>query len=62
MKSFIYRRWDGTQDPFSLKRKEIVDQFMENIMKGMSPDMAVIQMMWEGFPMAGLDFRVMSLK
>jgi uncharacterized protein with von Willebrand factor type A (vWA) domain len=62
MKSFIYRRWDGTQDPFSLKRKEIVDQFMENIMKGMSPDMAVIQMMWEGFPMAGMDFKVMSLK
>ena len=31
MKKVIYKRWDGTQEPFSLKRKDIVDKFMENI-------------------------------
>ena len=33
MKKVIYKKWDGTQEPFSLKRKDIVDKFMENIMK-----------------------------
>ncbi len=61
MSSFIYKRWDGSQQPFSLKRKDIVDKFMDNIMKGMSPSMALAQMMWQGFPLAGMNFRVMSL-
>ena len=61
MSTFIYKRWDGTQQPFSLKRKDIVDNFMDNIMKGMSPGMAMAQMMWQGFPLAGMNFRVMSL-
>ncbi|MCP4749646.1 MAG: VWA domain-containing protein [Proteobacteria bacterium] len=62
MKYFVYRRWDGTQQPFNLKRKEVVDKFMENVMKGMSPNMSLAQMMWEGFSMAGRDFRVMGLE
>jgi uncharacterized protein with von Willebrand factor type A (vWA) domain len=61
MSRFIYKRWDGSQQPFSLKRKDIVDKFMDNIMKGMSPSMALAQMMWQGFPLAGMNFRVMSL-
>jgi uncharacterized protein with von Willebrand factor type A (vWA) domain len=62
MKRFIYTQWDGSQTPFSLNRKEIVDRFMENIMKGMSPNMSLSQMFWEGFHLAGLDFRVMGLE
>jgi len=62
MKSVIYKKWDGSQDPFSLKKKDIVDKFMENIMKGMSPNMSIAQMLWEGFPLAGKDFRVMGLE
>jgi Mg-chelatase subunit ChlD len=62
MKSLIYRRWDGKTPPFSLKRSEVVDKFMENIMKGLSSDMALMTLMWEGFSMSGMDFRVMSLK
>ena len=62
MKTVIYKQWDGTQLPFSLDRKDIVDKFMENIMKGMSPNMSVAQMLWEGFPLAGMDFRVMGLE
>ena len=62
MKKFIYKKWDGSQLPFSLNRKEIVDKFMENIMKGMSPNMSLAQMFWDGFPLAGMDFRVMGLE
>jgi uncharacterized protein with von Willebrand factor type A (vWA) domain len=62
MRSYIYTRWDGTQHAFSLQREEVVDQFMENIMKGMSPGMSLAQMLWEGFPLAGMQFRVMSLE
>ena len=62
MKTIIYTQWDGSQLPFSLNRKEIVDQFMENIMKGMSPNMSLSRMFWDGFPLAGMDFRVMGLE
>ena len=62
MKILRYSGWDGTQPPFSLRKREILDHFMENIMKGMSPSMSLAQMMWEGFPLAGMDFRVMGLE
>ena len=62
MKSYLYKRWDGSQEPFSLKKKDIVDKFMENIMKGMDPNMSMAEMMWDGFDMAGMSFRVMGLE
>ncbi|MBW1709578.1 MAG: VWA domain-containing protein [Deltaproteobacteria bacterium] len=62
MKFFRYLPWDGTQLPFALKRKEVMDAFMENIMKGMNPNMSLAQMIWDGFPLAGMDFRVMGLE
>jgi uncharacterized protein with von Willebrand factor type A (vWA) domain len=62
MKKIIYTQWDGSQLPFSLSRKEIVDKFMENIMKGMSPNMSLSEMFWDGFSLAGMDFRVMGLE
>ncbi len=62
MKRFRYSKWDGTQNPFSHKKKEIIDTFMENIMKGMSPNTSLAQMLWEGFPLSGMKFRVMGLE
>jgi len=62
MRSFLYRKWDGTQEPFSLKKKDIVDKFMDNIMKGMTPNMSMAQMLWDGFDMSGMNFRVMGLE
>jgi len=62
MKFVVYSPWDGTQQAFTLKRKEIVEKFMENIMKGMSPNMSVMQMMWEGLSLSGMDFRVMGME
>ena len=62
MKSYLYKKWDGTQKPFSLKKKDIVDKFMENIMKGMTPNMSMAEMMWDGFEMGGMNFRVMGLE
>ncbi|MDP6730091.1 MAG: hypothetical protein QF675_08955, partial [SAR324 cluster bacterium] len=62
MKKFIYTQWDGSKPPFSLDRKEIVDKFMENIMKGMSPNMSLSEMIWDGLSLAGMDFKVMGLE
>jgi len=61
MKTIIYTSWDGTQTPFSLVRKDIVKTFLDNIMEGLSPNMALAQMLWEGFPLSGMDFQVMGL-
>ena len=60
MKTYLYKRWDGSQQAFSLEKKDILDKFMDNIMKGMSPNMSLAQMMWEGFE--GRNFRVMGLE
>jgi len=62
MKSYLFKKWDGSQEPFSLKKKDIVDKFMENIMKGMDPNMSMADMMWDGFDMSGMSFRVMGLE
>lgn len=61
MKTIIYTSWDGTQNPFTLKRRDIIKAFTDNLMEGMDPAMALAQMLWEGFPLAGMDFRVMGL-
>ena len=61
MKAIIYTSWDGTQTPFTLKRRDIIKAFTDNIMEGMDPAMALAQMLWEGFPLAGMNFRVMGL-
>ncbi len=62
MKSFLFKKWDGTQEPFGPKKKDIIDTFLDNIMKGMSPGMSLGQMLWSGFPLAGMNFRVMGLE
>jgi uncharacterized protein with von Willebrand factor type A (vWA) domain len=61
MKSIVYTAWDGSQTPFTLKRRDLIKAFMDSIMEGMDPTMALAQMLWEGFPLAGMDFRVMGL-
>ena len=62
MKSVRYKKWDGSQAPFELKRKKIVETFLDNIMKGMSPRTSLARMMWSGFPLSGMNFRVMGLE
>lgn len=62
MKKITYRRWDGSQQPFSLNKKEVADRFFENLFKGMTPGMSLAQMMWEGFSLESRDFRVMGLE
>lgn len=62
MKSVRYKKWDGSQAPFELKRKSIVETFLDNIMQGMSPRTSLARMMWSGFPLSGMNFRVMGLE
>jgi len=62
MKSVRFKKWDGSQEPFDLKRKSMVETFLDNIAKGMNPRTSLAQMMWSGFPLAGMNFRVMGLE
>jgi uncharacterized protein with von Willebrand factor type A (vWA) domain len=62
MKTIVYSAWDGTQALFTLARREIIRNFIDNIMEGMSPNRAMAKMLWEGFPLSGMDFQVMGLK
>jgi len=62
MKTIFYTAWDGTQNPFTLKRRDLIKAFMDKIMEGMDPTMAMAQMLWDGFSLAGMNFRVMGLK
>jgi len=62
MKSVRYKKWDGSQAPFELKKKSIVETFLDNIMKGMHPRISLAQMMWSGFDLSGMNFRVMGLE
>lgn len=62
MKSVRYKKWDGSQEPFDLKRKGMVETFLDNIAKGLSPQTSLAQMMWSGFPLSGMNFRVMGLE
>jgi uncharacterized protein with von Willebrand factor type A (vWA) domain len=61
MKFYVYKQWDGSQSPFTLDKKEIIDKFLDNILKGMAPNLALAEMFWNGFPLAGMNFRVMGL-
>ena len=62
MKKITYRRWDGSQTPFDLNKREVTDRFFEKMFKGMSPGMSLAQMIWEGFSLEGKDFRIMGLE
>ncbi|MGH2810094.1 MAG: hypothetical protein ACRDIA_04335, partial [Actinomycetota bacterium] len=54
-----FRRWDGTQDPFSerLEVGEILDEISEDVLSGISPRRALRRLMRRGLPgrAGGLD-------
>ena len=60
MKVWRYSRWDGTQQEFTLDPKEALDALSELLMEGLSVDEALEWMRRGGFPLAGMNFRVMG--
>ena len=62
MKTIVYTAWDGKQNFFTLRRRDLLKAFMDKIMGGMDPTMALADMLWNGFSLAGMSFRIMGLK
>jgi uncharacterized protein with von Willebrand factor type A (vWA) domain len=60
VKVWRYSRWDGTQEEFTLDPKRALDALSELLMEGLSVDEALEYMRRAGFPLAGMNFRVMG--
>ncbi len=60
MKVWRYSRWDGTQEEFTLDPKRALDALSELLMEGLSVEEALDWMRRSGFPLAGMNFRVMG--
>ena len=60
MKAWRYSRWDGSQDEFTLDPKRALDALSELLMEGLSVEEALEWMRRSGFPLAGMNFRVMG--
>jgi uncharacterized protein with von Willebrand factor type A (vWA) domain len=60
VKSWLYSRWDGTQAEFTLDPKRALDTLSDLLMEGLSPEEALEWMRRSGFPLAGMNFRVMG--
>jgi uncharacterized protein with von Willebrand factor type A (vWA) domain len=61
MKSFVYSRWDGSLEAFSMDAGSALDALSELMMEGMDAQEALDWMRQQGFALAGLDMRVMGL-
>jgi uncharacterized protein with von Willebrand factor type A (vWA) domain len=61
MKSFLYSRWDGSQEEFRLDAEQALDALTELMLEGLDARQALEWMRQHGFELAGLDLRVMGL-
>jgi uncharacterized protein with von Willebrand factor type A (vWA) domain len=59
---YRYRRWDGSQQPFSLDAEAVLDELSRHLMEGMDTAEALDWMRYGGFELAGMEFRVMGLE
>jgi uncharacterized protein with von Willebrand factor type A (vWA) domain len=62
VKAWIYSRWDGTQEEFSLDPQQALDALADLMMEGLDAREALEWMRQHGFELAGLDMRVMGLE
>jgi uncharacterized protein with von Willebrand factor type A (vWA) domain len=61
MRRVLYSRWDGTLSEFQLDPERVLDAMSELLMEGLDVADALEWMRRNGFPLAGLDMRVMGL-
>ncbi|MGI9590884.1 MAG: VWA domain-containing protein [Myxococcota bacterium] len=61
MKSFVYSRWDGSQEEFRLDAERALDALSDLLMEGLDAREALEWMRQHGFELAGLDMRVMGV-
>ena len=60
MQVYRYSRWDGSQDEFSLDPRDALDALTDLMMEGLDAREALEWMREHGFPMAGMNMRVMG--
>ena len=60
MRRFVYSRWDGTAIPFSLDADEALDELSQYLMEGGDAASALDWMRYQGFELAGMEFRLSS--
>lgn len=60
MRAYRYSRWDGSQDAFSMDVRSALEQLSELMMEGLDAREALAWMREHGFPMAGMNMRVMG--
>ncbi len=57
-----YSDWDGTQLPFSFDAEDALDELSRFMMEGLDAREALDWMRYEGFDLAGREFRVMGME
>ena len=62
MAVYRYSQWDGFQQPFSLDADEALDELSRYLMEGVDAASALEWMRFEGFELAGMEFRVMGVE
>ncbi len=62
MRAWIYSRWDGSQEEFSLDSQQALDALSDLMMEGLDAGEALEWMRQHGFELAGLDMRVMGVE
>jgi uncharacterized protein with von Willebrand factor type A (vWA) domain len=62
MKVHRYSRWDGRQEEFSLDSRRALDAMSDLLMEGLDVEEALEWMRRYGFPLAGINMRVMGLQ
>ena len=60
MKAYRYSRWDGSLDAFSMDVQSALEQLSDLMMEGLDAREALEWMREYGFPMAGMNMRVMG--
>jgi uncharacterized protein with von Willebrand factor type A (vWA) domain len=59
---YLYSRWDGTRQLFSLDADRALDELSRFLMEGLDAREALEWMRQAGFDLAGMDFRVMGIE
>ncbi len=62
MKRIVYSHWDGTQQRYSLDAEQALDELSRFLMEGLDLEESLDWMRYQGFDLAGMDFRVMGLE
>ena len=62
MKAYRYSRWDGSLDAFSMDVQSALEQLSDLMMEGLDAREALQWMREYGFPMAGMNMRVIGLQ